>query len=102
MLRLSRFPSIYGSVRCPQLLLNDKKDFYKTWWIVRLHNEDVHVVRNLILGNLCGRYGCLDLSHFSLIYGSMHCLQLLHDMQDFDTFKQNAPCFVNRLCGGYR
>ena len=70
MFGLSRFSPIYGSMRCPQLLLNVLKHFNKTRSIVRLHNGDVHVVSNLILNNFCGRYGCLDLVVFHHIYGS--------------------------------
>ena len=42
----------YASVRCPQLLLNDLQDFYETLWSVRIHNGDVHIVRNFILCSL--------------------------------------------------
>ena len=39
----------YASVPCPQLLLNDLRDFYETLWSVRIYNGDVHIVRNFVL-----------------------------------------------------
>ena len=47
-------------MRWPQLLLNDMQDFDKTWLDVRLHNGNVHAMRNLIFYDLCERYGYLD------------------------------------------
>ena len=64
MFGLSRFSHEYGSMHCPQLLLNGLQDFNNTWWIFRLHNGDVHVVRNFIFDNFCRRYGYLDLVIF--------------------------------------
>lgn len=54
MFGLGCFLQIYGSLSCPQLILNDLIGFDK---IVRLRKGDVHMVKNLIFDNLYLRYG---------------------------------------------
>ena len=62
-------PVCLSEICCPQLLLNESKDFNKTWWNVRIHNGNVHILRNLIFDNFCRRYGCLDLVVFHSFMG---------------------------------
>ena len=78
------FSFLYGSMRFPQLLFNDIGNLEKTWWIGKLHNGNVHVVRNLIFNSFWWKIGMFWLSRFSILYGFMRCPHLLNDMHDFD------------------
>ena len=49
---------------CLYTFLNNMQDFDKSWWIVRLHDRDVHMVNNLLVDNFFERYGCLNLVVF--------------------------------------
>ena len=55
-------------IHCLQLLLNDLQDFDLTWLILRLHNGDLDLVRNLILTIFGRKYGYFDFLIFTSIW----------------------------------